>query len=57
MEEDPRTVRSYADLEPSLLGRVEELIDFVTAPAPDGPRQPVLARPAASVSAATSVLA
>ena len=25
-------VRSYADLEPSLLGRVEELIDFVTAP-------------------------
>ena len=26
-----RTVRSYADLEPSLLGRVEELIDFVTA--------------------------
>ena len=26
-------VTSYADLEPSLLGRVEELIDFVTAPA------------------------
>ena len=25
-------VSSYADLEPSLLGRVEELIDFVTAP-------------------------
>ncbi|MEE1753438.1 DUF3097 domain-containing protein [Streptomyces sp. SP18CS02] len=25
-------VRSYKDLEPSLLGRVEELIDFVTAP-------------------------
>lgn len=25
------TVRNYADLEPSLLGRVEELIDFVTA--------------------------
>ncbi len=25
------TVESYADLEPSLLGRVEELIDFVTA--------------------------
>jgi len=25
-------VGSYADLEPSLLGRVEELIDFVTAP-------------------------
>jgi hypothetical protein len=28
------SVRSYADLEPSLLGRVEELIDFVTAPRP-----------------------
>jgi hypothetical protein len=27
-----RRVRSYADLEPELLGRVEELIDFVTAP-------------------------
>lgn len=26
------TVRSYKDLEPSLLGRMEELIDFVTAP-------------------------
>jgi Protein of unknown function (DUF3097) len=26
------TVSSYADLEPALLGRVEELIDFVTAP-------------------------
>lgn len=25
-------VRSYADLEPALLGRVEELIDFVTVP-------------------------
>ena len=25
-------VRSYADLEPELLGRVEELIDFVTGP-------------------------
>ena len=24
-------VRTYADLEPSLLGRVEELIDFLTA--------------------------
>ena len=24
------TVRSFADLEPSFLGRVEELIDFVT---------------------------
>lgn len=24
-------VRSYRDLEPELLGRVEELIDFVTA--------------------------
>ena len=29
------TVRSYADLEPDLLGRVEELIDFVTADAAD----------------------
>ncbi len=28
-------VRSYADLEPTLLGRVEELIDFVTAPEQD----------------------
>lgn len=27
-------VRSYADLEPSLLGRVEELIDFITAQEP-----------------------
>jgi Protein of unknown function (DUF3097) len=27
-----RSVRSYADLEPEFLGRVEELIDFVTAP-------------------------
>ncbi|WP_217201199.1 DUF3097 domain-containing protein [Streptomyces buecherae] len=27
------SVRSYKDLEPELLGRVEELIDFVTAPA------------------------
>ncbi|GAA1444337.1 DUF3097 domain-containing protein [Leifsonia poae] len=26
------TVRSYADLEPELLGRVEQLIDFVTEP-------------------------
>ncbi|CAM5293454.1 hypothetical protein SCALM49S_02568 [Streptomyces californicus] len=26
------TVRSYKDLEPQLLGRVEELIDFVTVP-------------------------
>lgn len=26
------TVNSYADLEPELLGRVEQLIDFVTAP-------------------------
>ena len=26
------TVRTYRDLEPSLLGRMEELIDFVTAP-------------------------
>jgi hypothetical protein len=29
-------VRSYADLEPALLGRVEELIDFVTDPPADG---------------------
>jgi hypothetical protein len=27
-------VRTYADLEPSLLGRVEELIDFVTGAVP-----------------------
>ena len=27
-----RSVTSYADVEPELLGRVEELIDFVTAP-------------------------
>ena len=27
-----RAARSYADLEPALLGRVEHLIDFVTAP-------------------------
>jgi hypothetical protein len=26
-------VETFADLEPQLLGRVEELIDFVTAPA------------------------
>jgi hypothetical protein len=30
------SVRSYADLEPELLGRVEELIDFVTGDAADG---------------------
>lgn len=30
-------VRSYRDLEPALLGRVEELIDFVTAPCAPGP--------------------
>lgn len=29
-------VHSYRDLEPALLGRVEELIDFVTAPPGDG---------------------
>ncbi len=29
-------VRSYADLEPELLGRIEELIDFVTLPGTDG---------------------
>jgi Protein of unknown function (DUF3097) len=28
---------NYADLEPTLLGRVEELIDFVTAPGTSGP--------------------
>ncbi|HQY33343.1 MAG TPA: DUF3097 family protein [Actinotalea sp.] len=28
------SVRDYRDLEPSLLGRMEELIDFVTAPPP-----------------------
>ncbi|MFC6881128.1 MULTISPECIES: DUF3097 domain-containing protein [Actinomadura] len=28
------SVRTFTDLEPALLGRVEELIDFVTAPAP-----------------------
>ena len=32
-----RAVTSYADLEPELLGRVEELIDFVTAPEGDQP--------------------
>ena len=31
------SVRTYADLEPALLGRVEELIDFVTGPHPDEP--------------------
>ncbi|WP_040632901.1 DUF3097 domain-containing protein [Mobilicoccus pelagius] len=31
------TVRSYADLQPELLGRVEELIDFVTVGASGGP--------------------
>ncbi len=30
-----RSVGSYTDLEPELLGRVEELIDFVTAPVSD----------------------
>ncbi|TDE01296.1 DUF3097 domain-containing protein [Jiangella asiatica] len=30
-------VRTYTDLEPALLGRVEELIDFVTDPSPDHP--------------------
>ncbi len=29
------SVTTYADLEPAFLGRVEELIDFVTAPAGD----------------------
>jgi hypothetical protein len=31
-----RSVKSYADLEPALLGRVEELIDFVTMPGTNG---------------------
>ncbi|WP_329457953.1 DUF3097 domain-containing protein [Streptomyces sp. NBC_01497] len=31
------SVRSYRDLEPELLGRVEELIDFVTIGGPEGP--------------------
>jgi hypothetical protein len=31
-----RSVSTYTDLEPELLGRVEELIDFVTAPGSDG---------------------
>jgi hypothetical protein len=30
-----RSVSTYADLEPELLGRVEELIDFVTEPGGD----------------------
>ena len=30
------SVTNYSDLEPELLGRVEELIDFVTAPEPPG---------------------
>jgi DUF3097 family protein len=30
------SVHAYTDLEPELLGRVEELIDFVTAPEPLG---------------------
>jgi hypothetical protein len=30
-----RAVTSYADLEPELLGRVEELIDFVSEPNAD----------------------
>ncbi|MDM4764193.1 DUF3097 family protein [Galbitalea sp. SE-J8] len=35
------TVRGFADLEPEMLGRVEELIDFVTAPPPPRPSLPV----------------
>jgi Protein of unknown function (DUF3097) len=31
-----RSVTGFADLEPAFLGRVEELIDFVTAPGSDG---------------------
>jgi hypothetical protein len=30
------SVQSFADLEPAFLGRVEELIDFVTEPGPGG---------------------
>ena len=33
--------RSYTDLEPTLLGRVEELIDFVTAPGTNDPARDV----------------
>lgn len=33
-------VHSYTDLDPALLGRVEELIDFVTAPGADGAGSP-----------------
>ena len=36
-------VSSYADLEPALLGRVEELIDFVTARPPRWSRKVALA--------------
>ena len=36
-------VRDWTDLEPALIGRVEELIDFVTAP-PTGHEQ-MLGRP------------
>jgi len=32
----PGRVRSWTDLEPALLGRVEELIDFVTGDGADG---------------------
>jgi hypothetical protein len=31
-----RSVSSYADLQPALLGRVEELIDFLTMPGTNG---------------------
>ena len=31
-----RSVTGFAGLEPAFLGRVEELIDFVTAPGSDG---------------------
>jgi Protein of unknown function (DUF3097) len=33
-----RSVTSYADLEPELLGRVEELIDFAPPPGTNSPR-------------------
>jgi Protein of unknown function (DUF3097) len=35
-----RSVRSFADLEPAFLGRVEELIDFVTASSATAPATP-----------------
>ena len=37
-------VTDYADLEPTLLGRVEELIDFVTVDEPHPPSRPTPGR-------------